>query len=313
MSSRAGVGVGAAAAATAYVLRLTHRLRQLHPDLVHCNTLKANLYGPPAARAAGIPVVWHARDRVEPDYLPPRLVPVVRAVAARLPDVVLANSAATLASLHLPPGRMAHVVPSPVSEAPQRGERAGGPLVVVAVGRLAPWKGQHVAIDAFARAFPTGQEQLRIVGSALFGEDDYAASLERRVAEHGLTGRVVFTGHVDDVGAELQAADVLVHSSTIPEPFGNVVVEGMAAGLAVVASDAGGPREVVTHGQDGLLTPLGDVAALADTLRELANNAPLRRELGVNARDTAQTYSPERVAQQVFAIYLAALRPRAEA
>lgn len=304
---RAGAGARAAVATGVYVLRLTHRLRQLRPDVVHCNTLKANLYGPPAARLAGVPVVWHARDRVDPEYLPRPVVALVRAAARVLPSVVIANSRSTLASLHLPPSRKSYVVPSPVPLPAPPEPRDADPLVLVAVGRLAAWKGQHVALRAFAQAFPTGQERLQVVGDALFGESAYAEDLRRLASTSGVAERVDFLGHIDDVQRVLRDADVLVHSSIIPEPFGNVVVEGMAAGLAVVASDAGGPREIVTPGHDGLLTPLGDVEALAAALRRLADDPALRQRLADNARGSVSRYSPKAVAQDVSAIYLSLL------
>ena len=78
-----------------------------------------------------------------------------------------------------------------------------------------------------------------------------------------------FRGFRPDMGSELERVDAMIHASVIPEPFGQVVIEGMAAGLAVVASDAGGPAEVITHEVDGLLYPPGDVAALAVLLRRL--------------------------------------------
>ena len=83
----------------AYVLRLARRLTRLHPDLVHTNTLKAALYGGMAARLAGIPCVWHVRDRIAPDYLPSTAVHLVRFAARLLPTVVIINSQATLQTL----------------------------------------------------------------------------------------------------------------------------------------------------------------------------------------------------------------------
>ena len=133
-----------------------------------------------------------------------------------------------------------------------------GDLRVGILGRLDPWKGQHVFLDAFAAAFGDGGAEAVIVGTKLFGDDGYLEELERQVKALGLEGRVEFRGFRDRVDDELRSLDVLVHASTIPEPFGQVVVEGMAAGLAVVAADAGGPAEVITHGVDGLLYPPGD-------------------------------------------------------
>jgi glycosyltransferase involved in cell wall biosynthesis len=95
---------------------------------------------------------------------------------------------------------------------------------------------------------------------------------------------------------------VLVHSSTVPEPFGQVVVEGMAAGLPVVAAAAGGPLEIVRDGVDGLLYRPGDVEALAAALRRLATDEALRRRLGDAGRANAQRFRPTVAAEQVSGV-----------
>lgn len=302
-TSRDALGVGAGLQAAGYVLKVARRLRELRADVVHTNSLKAALYGGPAARLAGVPVVWHVRDRIDADNYPAPVVTAVRRAARLLPHAVIANSRTTLATLRLPDGADTTVVPSPVSGVSPATTRPPGPLRLGALGRLAEWKGQHVALEAFARAFPDGPERLRVIGAPLFGEQAYADRLRALAARLGVTERVEFVGHVTDVAGQLRELDVLVHSSVVPEPFGNVVVEGLAAGLAVVASDAGGPREVVTDGVDGLLTPMGDVDALAAALRRLADDPPLRARLGAAAVTTAAGYGPAAAASQVSAVY----------
>ena len=89
------LGPARAAAIAGDVAALARRLRQLHPDVVHTNSLKAALYGGVAARLAGVPVVWHIRDRIATDYLPAPAVRVVRALARRLPDAIIVNSVTT--------------------------------------------------------------------------------------------------------------------------------------------------------------------------------------------------------------------------
>jgi glycosyltransferase involved in cell wall biosynthesis len=172
------------------------------------------------------------------------------------------------------------------------------------VGRLAPWKGQDVFLAAFARSFPAGGvERAVLVGAPLFGEEGYEADLHRLAAELGIADRLEMTGFRDDVSAELARLDVLVHASVIPEPFGQAVVEGMAAGLPVIATEAGGPAEVITNGVDGLLVPPDDRAALAAALRRLSNDPDLRARLGAAARQRARAYGPMPVAEKVIAFY----------
>lgn len=296
--------------AAGYTIRLARRLRRLRPDLVHTNTLKAALYGGIAGRLAGVPVVWHVRDRIAPDYLPAPAVRLVRWAGRVLPRAVIANSEATLATLGRPADGSSRVydavvVPSSVARGRRRPfvQSDLRPFTVGMVGRLAPWKGQDLFLRAFASAFPEGDVRARIVGSAMFGEDDWAPSLENLAASLGISERVDMVGFVDDMDAEYGRIDVLVHASTIPEPFGQVVVEGMAAGVPVVAADAGGPAEVVTDEVDGLLYRMGDAAALAERLVRLAGDRGLRARLAEGGRRRSADFSPERVAEQVMGVY----------
>jgi glycosyltransferase involved in cell wall biosynthesis len=285
----------------AYTLRLAVRLRRLQPDVVHTNSLKAALYGGVAARLAGIPVVWHLRDRIEEGELPRAAVRLVRALSRRIPAAVIGDTASTMSLI----GGAARtfVVPSPIPpQAP--GERSpAAELRVGMVGRLAPWKGQHVFVAAFARAFPNGTARALVIGAPLFGEDDYERDLHAQCRALGVESRVEFLGFRNDVPKLLQDLDILVHASTSPEPFGQVIVEGMAAGLPVVAAAAGGPLEIVDDGVDGFLFPPGDVTALAERLRLLAGDATLRDRVGVAARKTAAAYHPERVAARLTEVY----------
>lgn len=304
-----GVGASTIVHASLYTAALARHLRRLRPDLVHTNSLKAALYGGTAGRLAGIPVVWHVRDRIADDYLPRSAVRLVRAAATRIPTAIIANSYATLATLANNNAVPRFVVPSPVSvpdsfRGLQRREGARVDVLRVGmVGRFAPWKGQHVVLDAFAQAFRDGSERLVIVGAPLFGEDAYEAQLRRRTKALGLEPRVEFTGFSEDVWSVLRDLDVLVHASVTPEPFGQVIVEGMAAGLPVVATRAGGPAELVRDGVDGLLYPPGDPAALAARLRTLAADAGLRARLGAAARETARSFTPDAAAARVMKVY----------
>ena len=97
--------------------------------------------------------------------------------------------------------------------------------------------------------------------------------------------------------------DLLVHASVIPEPFGQVVIEGMAAGLPVIAAAAGGPTEVITDGVDGVLSTPEDVDELADHLRRLANSPVERQRLGTNAVESAKAYSDTAIAGALVATY----------
>lgn len=294
-----------------YVGRLSRRLRELDADLVHTNSLKAALYGGVAGRLAGVPVVWHVRDRIAADYLPRGAVALVRAASRVLPTVVVANSRSTLVTL--PRKTYKQLIYNAVVQDSVRQEVRARPLttreleVVGIVGRLAPWKGQHVFLEAFATAFRGTHVRGYIIGSAMFGEDRYAESLHRQAAQLGISDQLEFRGFREDVEAELTELDVLVHCSVIPEPFGQAVLEGMAAGLPVIASGAGGPAELITSGVDGILTAPGNADELATALRQLQDDRQLRAQLGEAARQRSRDFTPERTASKLLDLYLQVL------
>ncbi len=301
--------LGAAPGAAAYVARLALRLRALRPDVVHTNSLKAGVYGTLAARAAGVPVVWHVRDRIAEDYLPRPAVHLVRRLIRHLPDGVLANSEATLATLGAAGRAPRWVVPDSVELSTH--PRAPAPRAVTfgIVGRLAPWKGQDLFLRAFAAAFPDGDTRAVVVGAAMFGEESYERALPALAARLGLDGRVELRGFREDVWAELARLDVLVHASVTPEPFGQVVLEGMAAGLPVIAPDEGGPATTIADGETGRLFRSRDAGALAAAMRALSEDPAERERLGAAARRAAERYHPDAIAARLEQVYERLARP----
>ncbi|MFP5219537.1 MAG: glycosyltransferase family 4 protein [Actinomycetes bacterium] len=320
-SGRHGAAAGGLLGGPGYALRLAALLRRRRATVVHAWTLKAGLVAGPAARLAGVPLVQSARDRLAPDYLADRRADVVRRATDRLATAVVANSATTLATWR-PTRARGVVVPSPgvVRDAVER--TAGGPFTVACLSRLSPWKGQGLAVRAFAQAFPaddpagdpagdptgdpTATARLRLLGDAWFGEDAWRDDVLALADALGVRDRVDLVGHRDDVAAQLADVDVVVACSTVPEPFGQVVVDAMTAGRAVVAADEGGPAETVHDGVDGLLVPPRDAGALAAALRRLHDDPALRARLAQRGRRTATGYRPETLAAALLDVYRAA-------
>ncbi|MGY1779776.1 glycosyltransferase family 4 protein [Geodermatophilus sp. SYSU D01036] len=294
-----------------YALRLRRLIRQRQVDVIHTNTLKAGFYGCIAARLAGVPSVWHVRDRLAEDYLPRLGVLAARLALAVLPTRIICISRATAETVEqgVLATRRSRILVAPVydvldvplssSSLSPRSESAE--FRIGMVGRLSPWKGQDVVVRAVC-SLPFSF-RLVLVGTAMFGEDEYVEQLHALVEDRGLKGKVEFRGFVDDVLSALREFDVLVHASTVPEPFGQVVVEGMAAGVPVVASRAGGPGEIVTDGVDGLLYEPGDVSGLAERIRALHGDPALAERLVRNGLTRAKDFAPGAVAPAVLAVY----------
>lgn len=303
-SLRGPRAVMAGAVGTArYVWAVRRRLRALQPNLVHTNSLKSGFYGCLAARLAGIPAVWHLRDRLAEDYLPKKAIQLTRLATRFLPEAVVCNSHETQRYVAGSARRSWVVYDSATAPSGQECLDREEPFTFVMIGRMAPWKGQILFLDAFARAFPERATRARLVGSAMFGEDDYAELVRAHVAELGLGHVVELVGFREDIASELATADALVHCSLSAEPFGQVVVEGMAAGLPVIAAAAGGPAEIVHHLVDGLLFTPGSEVELATAMRLLVEEGSLRAKLSAAAVRRAMDFTPAHTGQAMMSLY----------
>lgn len=283
---RNAVNLGAPAAAfklLAYGRKLAPLLKAEKVDCVHTNSLKSALYGAIAAKIAGVPLIWHIRDHIGAPYLKPIVAKGIRLLSRLLPNGVIANSHSTLNALELPRSKKTLVVYSAFAKAIGNGigMRDQKDFKVLLVGRLAHWKGQHIVLEA-AKSFKNEPRvKFWLAGDALFGEEAYKQELLQKIKNDELTN-VSMLGHVDDIQGLMNTADLLIHTSVTPEPFGQVIVEGMAAGLPVIASNEGGPVEIVVQGETGLLIEPGDAAILADSIKWMLDHPEERRRMADN-------------------------------
>ncbi|MEK4731005.1 glycosyltransferase family 4 protein [Paenibacillus sp. FSL L8-0641] len=284
---RNAVNLGAPAAAfrlLAYGRKLAPLLREEKVVCVHTNSLKSALYGTVAAKSAKLPLIWHIRDHIGPPYLKPIVAKGIRLMSRFLPNGVIANSKSTLSALELPPDKKTLVVYSAFAKAITARDtaahsRGDDSFNVVLVGRLAEWKGQHILLEAARSFLPDQRVKFWLAGDALFGEEEYKQRLESTMREYGLAN-VNLLGHVDDIQGLMQRCDLLIHTSITPEPFGQVIIEGMAAGLPVIASNEGGPKETVVPHETGLLIEPGNPAKLEEAIRWMLEHPQERQQMG---------------------------------
>ena len=285
-----------------YAWRLAGLARKAGIDVIHTNSLKAFVYGVLAGRLAGLPVVAHLHDDLEQLRVGP-LGAVVRLLFRRLPEAVVGCSAHVLAAARAEPARSRVVYAGvPGDEVADRTTPRPRPPVVGMVARIAPWKGQHLFLQAAAQVAARHPDvRFRIIGAPMFGEEDYLRELERLAADGALAGRVEFSGFVADPRAVYDKLTVAVAASVAPEPFGNVIIEAMARGLPVVAPAEGGPAEILTDGVDGLLVPPRDPAALAAAILRLLESPRSAAALADQALRTAVTRFTSEAAAGRFA------------
>jgi glycosyltransferase involved in cell wall biosynthesis len=306
-------GVGSLGRAAGTLLPL---LRAAHPDLIHTNGIKAHLVGGVCGRLLRRPVLWHMRDWVPEG----RLRTLLRGAASSLPRHIVAVSgpvtdqfagcraARYATTLHdavdlarYQPRRPAAAVRAELGIAPET-------VTLAMVAHFGPWKGHLAFLDLMARLVREGAPVAGlIVGGAIYrtaGHEGYEAAVRARARELGLTRHVHFTGYQECVPDFLNAADLLVHPPTRPEPFGLALIEAMALGKPVVAPAAGGPLEIVAPGVTGLLVPPADAAALHQAVRVLVHDPVQRAAMGRHGRArVVQRFTPEIHLAQIGRLY----------
>lgn len=304
-----------------YTWKLVQMIRKFDVDIVHTNSLKADVLGGVAGRLSSTPVVWHVRDRIAPDYLPSHVVRIFRFTSRWLPSWIIANSNATLQTVALRGFVRGVVIYSGMDVASRRmvvhdgmnqpdspyctrDPENAGPIIGL-VGRISPWKGQHIFLEAAAkvvRSYPNARFQ--IVGAALFDEQEYERYIHDLCARLNLTNSVEFLGFQEDVPAVMRNMSLVVHASTIGEPFGQVVLEAMSLAKPVVATAGGGVTEIVVDGHTGMLVPMGDADAMAEAIMKVLADPEFASRLGLNGYDRANAiFTIEQTARNVERVY----------
>ena len=272
-------------------------------DVVHTNTSQA-LGGLTAARAADAPLVWSVHELFRfgpgPLYVYQRFL--------RRADVVTACSQAAASQFTDTRVREICQVVYTGADLPPPGPAP--PLVdesvirLVAVGRLVAWKGHDVVVKAVADLVQAGLDvHLTVVGGS-FGSDRRQEGLLRSlVADLALQDRVDLVGDRTDVSDIVGACDIFVQPSRTPEPFGIALVEAMALGRVCIATDQGGPAEILADGSTGYLVAPDDPKALARLLSKIASDRFGARQVAEAGRLRSKQFSSSDMVASVLDIY----------
>ena len=162
-------------------------------------------------------------------------------------------------------------------------------ILIGHIARIDWWKGHEVFIEALASV---ANKNNKVKGFIIGGLAElnynrskrYLKTLINNVKRLGLEEKIIFTGHRSDIPVVLSALDIVVHASSIPEPFGLTVIEGMAAGKPVVATRAGGVLDIIENGVNGYLVPCRDPEKLAETIVKILSEKDQAKRIGTNAR-----------------------------
>jgi glycosyltransferase involved in cell wall biosynthesis len=249
-------------------------------DLIYANTQKALVVGALASILSRRPLVYHLHDILSTEHFSRTNQRIAVTLANRCASLVIANSQASQTAFIAAGGqqKLTQVVYNGFNSSCYQVARSQRDatrqtlglstedFVVGHFSRLAPWKGQHILIEALSHC--SSSVRVILVGDALFGEQDYVQQLRKQVTELGLEQRVQFLGFRSDVADLMAACDLVAHTSTAPEPFGRVIVEAMLSGTPVVAAAAGGAIELVEHEVTGWLVTPGDSLKLAMIIQQ---------------------------------------------
>jgi glycosyltransferase involved in cell wall biosynthesis len=284
---------------TPLIYKVVQRAREY--DLIYANTQKALVVGAIASFFARRPLVYHLHDILSAEHFSKTNLRVAVTLVNQFASLVIANSEASKTAF-LQAGGKPNII-----EVVYNGFESNNyhtcetdiknlkhelgledKFVVGHFSRLSPWKGQHILINAMVQC---PQNVIAVlVGDALFGEQDYVQELHQKVAALGLENRVKFLGFRSDIPQLMAMCDVVAHTSTAPEPFGRVIVEGMLCGKPVIAAKAGGAMELVEDGINGFLVTPGESQELAQVI----NTCVQEPEKIATIANYARTYASER-------------------
>jgi len=307
----------ATGATATYARELARWLREIQPDLIHTNGFKMHLLGA-WTHPRRSPLIWHIHDYVSARRLMRRLLWPFRERCR----AVIVNSKSVAKDLErVLPGL--RIVPIYNAIDLQRFSPVGNHLDLDTIAGLAPaapgtvrvgliatyarWKGHRVFLEALSRLSPEALVRGYVIGGPIYqtvGSQWSKAELQQEADRLGLGDKIGFTAFLEDTPAAMRSLDIIVHASTQPEPFGMVIIEGMACGKAMIASQGGGAAELFVDGENALAHPPGDAAALARQIERLSNDHGLRAKLGQAGRATVERrYHGRRLAAELLDLY----------
>ena len=298
------------------IIAVRKTVRNLDPDFVHANTLRAGIVATLATIGTGRTVIWHVHD-ILPRHPASTAIRLLSYLSPRTRIIAVSHSAARAFCGTLAFNSRVQTIYNGTDLSRFPLKRPGGSFfrreagipdeafLVCAVGQICERKGLRELVAAFARIYADAPRMhLAIVGRVVFShEEQYRVSLLETVVASGMAARIHFTGERDDVSAVLQAADLLVLNS-LEEPFGLVLIEAMSSGTPVLATRVGGIPEIVRDSENGWLVERGDTAGLASKLLGLSQNGDALGQVAQVAHDvTCPQFSLEQFQNKLHGFY----------
>jgi glycosyltransferase involved in cell wall biosynthesis len=268
----------------------------INPDVVISNTVRGHIVSSQAAKRKNKKLLWLIHDDTFPSWLLRRLI--------HLPDLALTCSQYIKKIIIETAGDMYENKVSPIYNGVdlkkiERSKKEDLKIRVGCVGRIVPWKGQEYFIRAAKLMIKNNIDwNFRIIGKTHDTQESkqYLKKLEEMITD---TPNIEIIKDCEDALGEIAKLDALIHTSITPEPFGRVIIEAMALKTPVIASNKGGPMEIVDDGVDGFIVEPKDTEMLANKIRRIVTDKKLRDLFVENAyTKIEENYTLEKIGKK---------------
>jgi glycosyltransferase involved in cell wall biosynthesis len=293
-------------------------IKKYNPLIVHTHSSKAGLLGRLAAKLAGVPIIVHSpHGHVFVGYFGPiktKIFIILERLASRITDKIIAltqrekedhirlriGSEDTFVIIHSGV-ELNKFKEMPLIEGQNLRKNLGLPedaLIIGTSGRLEPVKGPEFLIKAANRII----SQYPNTFFLFVGDGSLRRDLEKKALDLGIEKNIVFLGWRNDVSKIISIYDIFVLPS-LNEGMGRVLVEAMALGKPIVASNAGGIPDLITHGKTGYLVPPKNSKELAKYIQILLENKEKRVKMGLAGKKMALNFSKEIMVSKTVELY----------
>jgi len=272
-----------------FVWRIFRLIREWRINLVHTDAPAETFYAGIAARLAGVPLIWHIRvsDAGPADRLlaalATRLFMVASSLRTRFPSTPADKLVPIINGIDV-----AEFDARPPVGIRQEIGVGSGPLLIGCVGRLEEMKGQEYLVRAVKLLGDRGGDfRVLLIGAA---EGNYREKLMALMHELKVEEYFVYLGFRQDTHGIIKELDLLVSASSFGEGLSRVILEAMAAGKPVVATEVGGAAEAIAEGITGYVVPPRDPQALAEAMSRLLTDHERRRKFGFAGRHLVEEH-----------------------
>jgi len=266
-----------------FVLRLLRLFKDRDISIVHTDSTTETFYAGIAARLLGVPLIWHIRvssgsimDRLL-SLLSTRLILVAKALESRFPYLHANKLTPIINGISVE-----EFDAFPGTDIKKETGTDKDSVIIGCIGRIEAMKGQEYLVRAIERV----EKERRDFRIMLIGEADETYYKNIVDLMESLKVKIYFSylGYRTDTAGIIKGLDILVSASSFGEGLSRVILEAMAAGKPVIATDIGGSREAIIDGLNGCIIPARDYNALADAILKLLNSPEKRKEMGTQGR-----------------------------